>query len=53
MLETLAILVFEDDQAFVEAAVPEPVSAVVAPLQTVKFPVIVGKLFTVTVTAFE
>ena len=44
----------DDCQGFTEAGVAEPVNEVyVAPLQTDRFPVIVGKLLTVIVTTFE
>jgi hypothetical protein len=47
--ETVATPVFELDQGVTAAAVPEPVSAVVAPTQTVNVPVIVGFALIVTV----
>src|SRR5579871_3420750 len=51
-LLTVAIAVLEDTQAFVAAAVPEPVNVEVPPIQTVSGdPEIVGRGFTVTVTA--
>ena len=45
--ETVANAVLEDDHALLAAAVPEPVNAVVEPIQTLAVPLIVGKAFTV------
>ena len=41
-LLTVATPVLEDDHGLAAAGVPDPVSVVVAPSQTVKVPVIVG-----------
>ena len=38
--------VLEEDQALLEAAVPEPVSAVVLPIQTLAVPVMLGRALT-------
>ena len=46
----VATAVFEDDQALLDAAVPDPVSAVVAPTQTLAVPDIVGNGLTVIAT---
>ena len=52
VLEMVAIPKFDDCQGVV-AGFAEPDNVVVVPLQTDKFPIIVGKLFTVTVTVLE
>jgi len=41
--------VLDEDHALLDAAVPEPVKAVVDPIQTLAVPVIVGRALTVTV----
>jgi hypothetical protein len=46
---TVATEVVPETQGFVAAGVPEPFNCVVAPMQTVNVPVIVGKAVTVTV----
>ena len=51
-LETVAMLALEVFHAFI-AGLVDPIRVVVLPLQIDKFPVIVGKLFTVIVTMFE
>jgi hypothetical protein len=48
-LFTVATAGVPDTQGFVAAGVPDPVSGVVEPTQTVSVPVIVGAAFTVTV----
>ena len=48
VLLIVATFIEVEIQAFVFAAVPEPVSWVVNPAQTVKVPVIVGSALTVT-----
>src|SRR5579871_2296830 len=52
VFETVATPVVPDIQGLTAAGVPEPVSWVVFPTQTVSVPVIVGLAFTVTVTVF-
>ena len=53
MLLIVATLVEADTHGFEFAAVPDPVSWVVNPAQTVKVPVIVGSALTVTVAVAE
>ena len=53
VLLIVATPVEADTHAFVFAAMPEPVSCVVNPGQTVKVPVIVGSALTVTVAVAE
>jgi hypothetical protein len=48
-LDTVATVGVAETQGLVAAGVPDPVKVVVEPEQTVSVPVIVGKVFTVTV----
>ena len=52
MFDIEAIPLFNDCQAF-KAGEPEPINVVDPPLQTVKLPVIVGKLLTTITIEFE
>ena len=52
-LFTVATVVLEEDQGVVAAGVPEPVSVIVAPSQTVVGPVMVGRALTVIVVVAE
>lgn len=50
VLDIVATSVFDDVQGLTAAGVPDPVSAVVEPTQTLRLPVMVGNGFTLTVT---
>ena len=52
-LVTVATPVFEEVQGVVTAGVPEPISVIVAALQTAVGPLIVGCALTVMVTVLE
>lgn len=52
VLVTVAIPIFDDCQAF-KAGVPDPTNVEEPPLQTDKFPVIVGNVFTFIANVFE
>lgn len=52
-LLTVAIAVFDDVHGVVAAGVPEPVSTIVPPAQTLLAPVMVGSAVTVMVAVLE